>query len=56
MKKILCLVMALAMLACFSACGAEALSTEPVETDGFTLSNAILGENYDFTYKIFATS
>ena len=50
MKKILCLVMALAMLACFSACGAEPAPTEPVSADGFTLSNAILGENYDFTY------
>ena len=50
MKKIFCMLLAVCMLACFSACGAEALPTEPVETDGFTLSNAILGENFDFTY------
>ena len=50
MKKILCVLLAVAMLACFSACGAEATPTEPVSADGFTLTNAILGENYDFTY------
>ena len=50
MKKILCMLLAVCMLACFSACGAEPAPTEPVSADGFTLSNAILGENYDFTY------
>ena len=50
MKKIHCLLLAVCMLACLSACGAEAMPTEPVSADGFTLSNAILGENYDFTY------
>ena len=50
MKKILCVLLAVAMLACFSACGAEPTPTEPVSDDGFTLSNAILGENYGFTY------
>lgn len=50
MKKILSVLLAVCMLACLCACGAEPAPTEPVSADGFTLSNAILGENYDFTY------
>lgn len=50
MKKILSVLLAVCMLVCLCACGAEPAPTEPVSADGFTLSNAILGENYDFTY------
>ena len=51
MKKFLCLLMALTMLAALAACGAEPTPTEPGSDEGFALNNAILGETYAFTYN-----
>ena len=50
MKKFLCLLTALVLLAGMTACGTAPAPTEPESGDGFTVSNAILGENHDFTY------
>ena len=51
MKKILCLLTAVMILVSMTACsGREAAPTQPTGSDGFTLSNSILGEDYTFTY------
>lgn len=51
MKKFLCLLMALAMLAALAACGTEPATTPTQPTgDGLTMDNMILGESYAFTY------
>ncbi|MBQ5675359.1 MAG: hypothetical protein IIV45_09825, partial [Lachnospiraceae bacterium] len=62
MKKIICLVLsyilALSMVACSNAKSdvnpqvetEEAVTVTETESDGFTLENSILGEEYTFTY------
>ena len=51
MKKLICLLTAVMMLTSLAACsGADAAPTQPTGSDGFTLSNSILGEDYTFTY------
>ena len=51
MKKLICLLTAVMMLTSLAACsGADADSTQASGSDGFTLSNSILGEDYTFTY------
>ena len=51
MKKLICLLTAVMILVSMTACsGREAAPTQPTGSDGFTLSNSILGEDYTFTY------
>lgn len=51
MKKLICLLTAVMILVSMTACsGREAVPTQPTGSDGFTLSNSILGEDYTFTY------
>ena len=42
--------MLLAMLLCMTACGQTAQKAKDDNSEGFTLSNAILGEDHEFTY------
>lgn len=51
MKKIMCLLMAVMMIMSMTACSnTEADPSETTGSDIFTLSNSILGEDYEFTY------
>ena len=51
MKKILCLLTAVMVLVSMTACSnKEAAPTQTTGSDGFTLSNSILGEDHEFTY------
>ena len=51
MKKIICMLTAVMILMSMTACSnTEAAPTKTTGSDGFTLSNSILGEEHEFTY------
>ena len=51
MKKLICLLTAVMLVMSMAACsGADADPTNASGSDGFTMSNSILGEDYEFTY------
>ena len=50
MKNTICLVLSFLLFLGMAGCSDSAPEIQNTNTDGFTLTNAILGEDYPFTY------